>query len=1103
MLFACLQVGARGVAQKVTLNENKSSLEKVLKKIEYQTGFTFLYENKVLEKASPVTLHVAGASLEEVLSLCFKGQPLTYKIFQHTVVIKGKVIQDAVKAQVAFVPVANIVTGKVTNSKSEPLVGVSVTVKGTNVGTTTNGSGNYSIEVPGDGTLIFSNVGFGTREIQVNGRSSINLSLEESISALDQVVVVGYGSQKKKDLTGAVATLSADEVKDLGVTQIDQALSGKMAGVQVLATTGAPGESVKIRIRGVGSISAGSDPLYVVDGFPTDDIQMINPNDIETIDVLKDASATAIYGSRGSNGVIFITTKRGKQGKSIISLNAYSGWQKILKTPKFLSVTDQAKYYYEGVKNQNLDAGKDVSGDPLTWGVPKTIMDILEGRNTTNSDAYDAIFQTAPQQNYNLSARGGNESVKYAISGEYLNQDGIVISTNFKRYSLRTNLDAQVSKNLLVKLNFNTAYTTNNFQITSGGSGGDDGIIGAASTWQHWYPLYNEDGSYFSGFGTDASNNVRNPIAIAKEEKNGIQGSRSLGNLSTEYQISDALKFNVMLGATVSNSHTLNFIPNIPVFNTVADGTDARSDYLNWLTETTLNYKKNFKKHNVAALFGYTTQRQSSKENFLESRSFPNNLVYTLNAASNIIYQGSSSESEWAMVSYLSRINYSYDNKYYITASIRADGSSRFGADKKYGVFPSAALAWRISEEGFLKDVSFINDIKIRASYGATGNNNIGNYAQYATASYESYTFGGEAVGGYAPSQFANSNLTWEKQESINTGIDATFFNNRISFNIDYFQTKNYSLLLNVNVPLITGFGTALQNIGEIHNKGWEFVLNTKNLVGKLKWSTSLNVATYHNKVTKLGPEGAPIINSFNITQIGQPIGMFYGYVADGVFMNEAELDAGPIYSPGLSDHSRVGDIRFVDISGPDGKPDGIINSYDRTIIGSPYPDFYYGMTNNFSYKNIDLSFTLQGSHGNKIFEASDAFLYTRARYKQLDIVKNYWESEAQPGDGVSPRPNNNPTGGLRQKSTRFLDNGAFFRINNINLSYSFTEKIANKLSLSSLRAYITATNPLLITKYNFFNPEVSDNSNALTPGVSNYNYPVAKRLIVGLSVSF
>ena len=774
-----------------------------------------------------------------------------------------------------------------------------------------------------------------------------------------------------------------------------------------------------------------------------------------------------------------------------------------MKTPKFLSVTDQAKYYYEGVKNQNLDAGKDVSGDPLTWGVPKTIMDVLEGRNTTNTDAYDAIFQTAPQQNYNLSARGGNESVKYAISGEYLNQDGIVISTNFKRYSLRTNLDAQVSKNLLVKLNFNTVYTTNNFQITSGGSGGDDGIIGAASTWQHWYPLYNKDGSYFSGFGTDASNNVRNPIAIAKEEKNGIQGSRSLGNLSTEYQISDALKFNVMLGATVSNSHTLNFIPNIPVFNTVADGTDARSDYLNWLTETTLNYKKNFNKHNVAALFGYTTQRQSSKENSLESRSFPNNLVYTLNAASNIIYQGSSSESEWAMVSYLSRINYSYDNKYYVTASIRADGSSRFGTDKKYGVFPSAALAWRISEEGFLKDVNSINDIKIRASYGATGNNNIGNYAQYATASYESYTFGGGAIGGYAPSQFANSALTWEKQESINTGIDATFFKNRISFNIDYFQTKNYSLLLNVNVPLITGFGTALQNIGEIHNKGWEFVLNTKNLVGKLKWSTSLNVATYHNKVTKLGPEGAPIINSFNITQIGQPIGMFYGYVADGVFMNEAELDAGPIYSPGLSDHSRVGDIRFVDISGPDGKPDGIINSYDRTIIGSPYPDFYYGMTNNFSYKNIDLSFTLQGSHGNKIFEASDAFLYTRARYKQLDIVKNYWESEAQPGDGVSPRPNNNPTGGLRQKSTRFLDNGAFFRINNINLSYSFTEKIANKLSLSSLRAYITATNPLLITKYNFFNPEVSDNSNALTPGVSNYNYPVAKRLIVGLSVSF
>jgi len=339
--------------------------------------------------------------------------------------------------------------------------------------------------------------------------------------------------------------------------------------------------------------------------------------------------------------------------------------------------------------------------------------------------------------------------------------------------------------------------------------------------------------------------------------------------------------------------------------------------------------------------------------------------------------------------------------------------------------------------------------------------------------------------------------------EIIKHGVDASLFKNRVAFSADYFKTTNHNLLLNVFVPLITGFNTSLVNIGEVHNKGWDFVLNTRNIVGKLLWTTNFNISTFKNKVAKLGPEGAPIISSYNITKIGQPIGMFYGYISDGVFMNQAELDAGPIFDPGASDQSHLGDIRFKDVSGPEGKPDGIINTYDRTIIGSPYPDFYYGMTNSFTYKNISLSVNLQGSHGNKVFSNNDNFLYTRARYKQLSIVKDYWKSESEPGDGVSPRPNNNPTGGLREKSTRFLDDGSFFRINNINVSYSFTDQIARKMSLSSLRVYITATNPLLITKYNFFNPEVSNSNDPLTPGVDNYNYPLPKSLILGLNVSF
>lgn len=998
-------------------------------------------------------------------------------------------------------------TGSITDAATgDAMPGVNIQIKGTTFGVMADANGKYSFDISDqNAVLIFSFIGYRTKEVPVGGKSLVDVTLESEIAALDEVVVIGYGTVQKKDLTGSVGQMQANTIKDLPVARVDQALSGKLAGVQVLTTNGKPGESPLIRIRGVGSISAGSDPLYVVDGYPVDNIQMLNPNDIETIDVLKDASATAIYGSRGANGVIIINTKRGKAGKSIVSFDTYFGWQKLLKSIDFLTKEEQAQYYYDGVVNQNLDAGKSVSGDPLKWfyQVPQTIMDVIEGRNTTNTDAYDAIFRTAPQQSYNLSAKGGNETVKYAVSGEYMNQEGIVLSSNFKRYSLRTNLDAQLSKKLAIKFNLNTAYTTNNDIVESGGNGGGEGIVGSATTWQYYYPLYSEDGTYFSGYGQDATNNVWNPIATANEITRKSEQLRTLGNLNTEYKITDALKLNFMLGANTANRHYYYFIPKHVVFQNVAEGSDERSSGLNWITETTLTYNKSFNNHNITGLIGYTTQKQTNGGNYVSSQSYPNNLIYTLNAVSNILYQGNSTQSEWTLISYLARLNYNYKNKYYLTASIRADGSSRFGQDKKYGYFPSAALAWRISDENFLKDVGFLNDLKIRTSYGETGNNNIGNYAHIATISYESYTLGGAATGGFAPSQFANSLLTWEKQRSSNTGLDASLFKSRVTFTIDYFKTLNHNLLLNVFVPLITGFNTSLQNIGEVQNKGWEFTLNTRNFVGNFEWTTDFNVSAFKNKVLKLGPEGAPIISGNNITQIGQPMGMFYGYITDGVFMTQAEIDAGPKWAPGTADVSRLGDIRFKDISGPDGVPDGVINTSDRTIMGSPYPDFYYGMTNSFTYKNITLSVSLQGSVGNEILNSSDNMLYTRARYKQLSIVKDYWKSESEPGDGVSPRPNNLPTGGLRQYSTRFLTDASYFKINNVNLSYSFSNQIASKLFLSSLRVYLTTSNPLLITRYLYFNPEVSNSSSSLTPGLLNYNYPIAKSFMIGINASF
>ncbi|HZG25402.1 MAG TPA: SusC/RagA family TonB-linked outer membrane protein, partial [Chitinophagaceae bacterium] len=567
-----------------------------------------------------------------------------------------------------------VIKGVVQDNNNEPLAGVSVIIRNAKTrlttGTTTDSSGTFTfprVTAGGPYSFTFSTVGYEPQtlsgyNLKDDEPLSLAVAMKANNSSLDQVVVIGYGTARRKDLTGSVASVSSKDIDDLSVTRLDQALAGKVAGVQVQSVSGQPGVAPKIRIRGVGSISAGGNPLYVVDGFPTDDIQMINPNDIETMDVLKDASATAIYGSRGANGVLIINTKRGRAGKTVISLDAYTGWQKVLKTPEFLTMQEQAWYYYYGVRNQNLDAGKDVTGDPLKWfnQVPITIMDVIEGRNNTNSNAYDAIFKVAPQQSYNLSARGGNEAVRYAVNGEYLNQHGIVYPSSFKRYSVRANLDAQLTKRLSMKLNINTASTTNNDLVASGGNGGGEGIVGSATTWQYWYPLYNPDGTYFSGFGQDATNNVWNPLATANEVKRRGDQLRTLANLNTEYKFSEDLRLNVMLGANTTNFHYFSFVPRLDVFANVAEGTDERSSSLNWITETTLNYNKTFKKHSLSGLIGYTTQKQTNSSNFLRSRNYPNNLIYTLNATSNIIFQGNSNESEWSLISYLSRINYNY-----------------------------------------------------------------------------------------------------------------------------------------------------------------------------------------------------------------------------------------------------------------------------------------------------------------------------------------------------------------------------------------------------------------------------------------------------------
>ncbi len=1017
----------------------------------------------------------------------------------------------------------SLVKGMVTDINGGPLAGVSVILKNTKTnftaGTSTDTSGLFTfarVSSGGPYSFTFSNIGYENQtvsgyNIKEDVTVSLSIKLASTSASLDQVVVVGYGTQRRKDLTGSVASVGNKEIKDLAVTRLDQALLGKVAGVQVKPVSGEPGAPLQIRIRGIGSISAGATPLYVVDGFPTSNIESLNPNDIESIDVLKDASAAAIYGSRGSNGVIIVNTRRGKSGKAVVTFDSYYGWQKVSKRPTFLNALDQAQYFYDGVKNRNIDAGNDVSGAPNLWRlpVPPIILDVLAGKNMTDVDKVKEVLQTAPVQQYQLGISGGTDNVRYAISGEYLDQDGIVINSNFKRYSFRANVDARISKRLNVKFNLNQSLINRHIVSATGVStgGNNESVLGNAMSLTQFYPLYNPDGSYFIYSGLDAAGNYLNPAALAKEILNREQYSFFQGNFNAEYTITNSLKFNVLMGGSIASLKGDKFVPQLPVFfNNPAYGVDRAEQVINWLSENTLNYNKSFGKHNITGLAGFTSQKETYSVNTLMSNKYPNNLVSSLSAVSGIITDGSASRGAWSLVSYLGRINYNFNSKYYLTASIRTDGSSRFGSDKKYGLFPSAALAWRISDENFLKNVKFLNELKLRASYGETGNNNIGDYEQYATITYEKYPLNGTPISGYAPQRLPNPGLTWEKQQSVNVGFDASILNKRVGITIDRFRSTNTNLLLRVNIPDITGFSTSLQNIGQVRNEGWEFALSTLNLKGKFEWSTDFNLTASKNKVIRLGPEGDPIINGGNITMVGQPIGMFYGWLIDGVYKNQAEVDKGPIFSPGTATRSRPGDTRFVDISGANGKPDGVINSFDKTIMGTPYPDFFYGMNNRFAYKNISLSVNLQGVHGNDILSVSRRGTFsTRGRFAISSLIgENYWKSEQDPGDGFSPRPNDAPTGNIRgEYSQRWLDDGTYLRINNMTLGYLIPDRITQRLNIRSLRFYLTANNPFIFTKNAGFNPDVSNGTNALTPGNDLNDYPLPKSLLIGLNLAF
>jgi TonB-linked SusC/RagA family outer membrane protein len=998
------------------------------------------------------------------------------------------------------------ITGRVTDDKGAGLPGVTVLLKGTANATSTDANGTYALTVPnGSGTLVFSFIGYATQEVAISNRSSVNVTLPVDTKALEEVVVVGYGSQLKREVTGAVQTVSAKELKDIPVSQVTQKLQGRLAGVQINQTTGKPGQGMSVRIRGQLSVTGGSDPLYVVDGFPiTGNIGAINPDEIEDISILKDAASTSLYGSRAANGVVLITTKRGKAGQTNVSFNTFAGIQQVpmrgrLKMMDAVEFAQFKKEYYE-------DAGQPV---PEIFQNPS----IYEGKN---NDWYGALLRTAPIQSHNLTITSNTERSNTAVVAGVFLQDGVVLNSDYKRFSLRLNSDYAVSEKVRIGFNIAPNYVADNTPRTDGDRG--TGILfNALHTWPIM-PIYDENGELttFNRFPANTGNIFAYPnwVRSAQELVNETRSVNLLSNAYLEYRPVKGLVLKSTFNAELLNNKFFFFNPstatsriNTPIPTTAESIRESWEDFT-WLNENLATYSRSFNDHSFELLGGFTNQRFRRDRTRIQADTYSDDRLPTIQGAININRGGTfSGVDEWSLTSFLSRLTYNYRGKYLLSAAVRSDGSSRFGSQNRWGTFPSASAGWVVSDEEFLRSVQPISFAKLRASYGITGNNNIGNYTQYALINNTvNAAFGDNVAPGAVVTSLANNNLGWETTRQFDVGLDLGLFNDRIQFLYDYYVKNTTNLLYSVQVPQESGFSFFNDNIGEIKFWGHEFALTTRNTTGKLSWTTNANISFNRNVVVALAEGIDRVYGTFHITQVGQPFGQFYGHIADGVYLNEEDL----ANSPQVPGRSTVGSIKLRDING-----DGIItrggDNDDRAIMGNPFPKFTYGIVNNFQYGNFDLSIVGSGSYGNQLLVRH---LYSTANldgvFNLVEDVKYRFRSVDNPGRGFygTTVGGGNVTGIERDwVNSRFVTDASFFTIRNITLGYTFG---ALNRVFKSARLYSSVQNAYVFTKYwGGSNPETSAQGNGqgdggnLSQGVDLSNYPVPRIVTIGLNVNF
>jgi TonB-dependent starch-binding outer membrane protein SusC len=1001
------------------------------------------------------------------------------------------------------------VTGKVTDEKDgAPIAGVSVTVGGTNTGTTTAADGSFSLTVPSSAkVLIFSFINYASQEVTIGNKTSFAIKLSSEEKSLAEVVVVGYGTQTKKNLTGSVARLKDKTLQDIPLQGPDQALGGRVPGVLVTQSSGTPGSSINVLIRGAGSISNSNQPLYVVDGIiintgsysqlgvggqTLNALSEINPNDIESFDILKDAAATAIYGARGANGVVLITTKRGANRKTAINFSASYGTQKAWRIIKTASGPEYVAYIQEAAKNLGLQTGNP-NIIPSSPGVNYSGLDNNPSTYPT-TNWMDEIFRSAPISNYDLSFRGGNDKTKFFISGGYFDQGGTLVGSDYKRYSTRINLDNTVSNKFKISTSFALSRSVQN-RINNDNN--IYGVLSSAILVASYFPAINPNGTY----ARDPNNGtVESPLVASRERYNRINTNRVLAAISGEYTIIPGLTLKSQFSTDYIDFNEAQFLSSITLEGAGGPNGIGREGYnkeLALLNENTLTYTKTIAdKHNFTFTGVASFQESRAESIFGEGKNFPGNSIQRLSASSvkSIV---TSTGTSVGFIGYLARLNYSFDGKYLITANIRRDGTSKLGKNFRWGSFPGVSVAWRASEENFLKNISFISDLKIRASYGINGSvEGLGNFASLALVGVgANYPANLTDVPGLAPSQIGNDSLKWEQSKQIDIGFDIAILKNRVQLIVDLFKKSTSELLLNRPLVGSSGFTGVNQNIGEVENKGLEIGLNTTNIDARdFKWNTSLNISFIKNKVVKIS--GSPFAAGFaSWVEAGNPLGSFRGYKVAGIFQTQAEITASPVQLSG----TRPGDIKFVDIN-----KDGRINADDQTILGNAQPKFFGGITNTFAYKGVELSVFMNFSYGNKVWNHTRVFAEgMNNQFGQFASITNRWV-EGKNTNTSMPRailgdPNQN-----RRNSDRFLEDGSFMRIKNLILSYNLPQSVLKKIRVNNLKVFVQSQNLVTWTKYTGFDPEVSAFSITNTaPGTDFLTYPQAKSFSGGISISF